>query len=88
MLSFPEMRKVRGLKGHTASVLSVALDRQQRWVATGGQDAVACLWDTQVGAGRGGEGRAGWARAQQVGPVVAPVRRWSVHPAAAYAGGP
>ncbi|KAL4458683.1 hypothetical protein ABPG75_013548 [Micractinium tetrahymenae] len=47
MLGFPDMRKLRGLKGHTASVLSVALDRQQRWVATGGQDAVACLWDTQ-----------------------------------------
>lgn len=51
MLSFPDMGRVRGLKGHTASVLSVALDRQQRWVATGGQDAVACLWDTQVGRG-------------------------------------
>jgi len=49
MLSFPDMRKVRALKGHTAVVLSVAQDRQQRWLATGGNDAVACLWDMQVG---------------------------------------
>jgi WD40 repeat protein len=47
MLSFPDMRKQRSLKGHTASVMSVALDRQQRYIATGGGDAVACLWDME-----------------------------------------
>ncbi|EFN50708.1 hypothetical protein CHLNCDRAFT_142586 [Chlorella variabilis] len=47
ILSFPDMRKQRALKGHTAPVMSVALDRQQRFIATGGTDAVACLWDTQ-----------------------------------------
>ena len=43
--SFPEMAKVRSLRGHPAPVLSLAFDRQHRWLATGGADAVACLWD-------------------------------------------
>lgn len=46
VLSFPDMKRIRALKGHTSPALAVALDRQQRWVATGGADAVACLWDT------------------------------------------
>jgi WD40 repeat protein len=45
VLGWPDMRRQRLLKGHTSSVMSVALDRQQRYVATGGVDAVACLWD-------------------------------------------
>lgn len=53
--SFPDMRRVNALMGHTAAVFALASDRQQRWLATGGADAVTCLWDTQVGvAGMGG----------------------------------
>jgi WD40 repeat protein len=48
------MRRVRAVKGHTAAVFSLALDRQQRYLATGGADAVACLWDMQVGVRAGG----------------------------------
>ncbi|PSC71110.1 THO complex subunit 3 [Micractinium conductrix] len=47
MLSFPEMKRQRALKGHTANVMAVAMDKQERWIATAGGDAVACLWDTQ-----------------------------------------
>ena len=47
--SFPDMAKAHVLKGHTAPVFALAFDRQQRWLATGGADAVTCLWDTQVG---------------------------------------
>lgn len=45
--SFPDMRRVNALMGHTAAVFALASDRQQRWLATGGADAVTCLWDTQ-----------------------------------------
>ncbi len=45
VLSFPDMKRTTALKGHTAAVLSVAVDPANRWVATGGADAAACLWD-------------------------------------------
>lgn len=48
MHSFPDMRRTRVLRGHTSGVFTLAFDRQQRWMASGGADAVACLWDTQV----------------------------------------
>lgn len=47
--SFPDMKRTRVLRGHTSGVFTLAFDRQQRWMASGGADAVACLWDTQVG---------------------------------------
>jgi THO complex subunit 3 len=43
--AYPEMRKVGALKGHTSSVLSLAYDPQGKYIATGGADALACLWD-------------------------------------------
>jgi hypothetical protein len=48
ILSYPDMRRQRSLRGHTAPAISVAVDAQQRYIATGGNDAVACLWDAQV----------------------------------------
>ena len=38
---------MRSLRGHTGTVFSVAVDKAARYVATGGADAVACLWDTK-----------------------------------------
>ena len=41
---FPELKRVGGLKGHTAAVLSLAVDQAEKYVATGGADATACVW--------------------------------------------
>lgn len=46
-LAFPDMRPVGALRGHTAAVLSVSTDPAGKYIATGGADAVACLWDSQ-----------------------------------------
>ena len=54
MFSFPGMHRERTLRGHTSGVLAVAVDPQQRYLASGGADSVACLWDLQAsGRGRG-----------------------------------
>ena len=54
VFSFPAMRRERTLRGHTSGVLAVAVDPQQRYLASGGADSVACLWDLQAsGRGRG-----------------------------------
>lgn len=42
--SFPGMKKLRALQGHTASVYAVAIDRANKYVATGGADAMVNLW--------------------------------------------
>lgn len=47
LMSFPDMNKVGLLRGHTASVLSIATDPAERYIVTGGADAIACLWDSQ-----------------------------------------
>ena len=47
MLSFPQMEPIASFVGHTASVLSVAVDPSSRYVATGGGDALVCLWDAR-----------------------------------------
>ena len=47
IMHYPEMKHVGGLRGHTAAVLSVAVDPAEKFVATGGADAVACLWDAK-----------------------------------------
>ena len=85
MLSFPEMKRQRALKGHTANVMAVAMDKQERWIATAGGDAVACLWDTQVGARRAG-GRV-WCAGLRLhllvasrAPLPCPAWRTSTHP--------
>ncbi|KAL4536412.1 hypothetical protein Ndes2437B_g05833 [Nannochloris sp. 'desiccata'] len=44
---YPDMKRVGGLKGHTAAVLSLAVDPAEKYIATGGADAVACLWDAK-----------------------------------------
>lgn len=46
-IQFPELKRLKGIKGHTAAVLSLAVDPQEKYVATGGADAVACVWDTE-----------------------------------------
>ena len=47
VLRFPEMKQAGSLRGHTAAVLSLATDPAERFLATGGADAVACLWDAR-----------------------------------------
>jgi len=47
VVSFPEMEPLKHYVGHTASVLSVAVDPSQKYVATGGADALVCLWDAR-----------------------------------------
>lgn len=42
---WPEMKCVTSMTGHTAAVVSLAMDPQEKYIATGGADAVACLWD-------------------------------------------
>jgi THO complex subunit 3 len=44
---FPELRRAGALRGHTAPALAVAVCPAARLVATGGADAVACLWDAE-----------------------------------------
>lgn len=44
-LRWPEMRQAGALRGHTAQVLSLAVAPGERFLASGGADAVACLWD-------------------------------------------
>ena len=46
-VSFPQMEHIASFVGHTASVLSVAVDPSGRYVASGGGDALVCLWDAQ-----------------------------------------
>lgn len=45
--SFPDMQVVNSYIGHTASVLSVAVDPSEKYIATGGADAIVCLWSTE-----------------------------------------
>ena len=45
-LSFPDMTLKNSHIGHTASVLSVAVDPKEKYIATGGADATTCVWDT------------------------------------------
>ena len=47
VLSLPDMQRVRLLRGHTGPVLSLAFDRQERYMATGGTDALVSLWDAR-----------------------------------------
>ena len=47
ILRYPEMKHVGGLKGHTASVLSLGIDPTETYLATGGADAVVCVWDAK-----------------------------------------
>lgn len=42
-----DMKVVNAVKGHTAGVLSVGVDIQGQYIATGGSDAMTCLWDAQ-----------------------------------------
>lgn len=47
VFSWPELGKKAALRGHTAHVLSLALDPAGKYIATGGADALACLWDAR-----------------------------------------
>mmetsp|Transcript_13133 Transcript_13133/g.26206 ORF Transcript_13133/g.26206 Transcript_13133/m.26206 type:complete len:311 (+) Transcript_13133:73-1005(+) len=47
ILNFPDMQPETSLIGHTASVLSVAVDPQEKYIATGGADAITTLWDAE-----------------------------------------
>lgn len=47
LVTFPQMELVGSYVGHTASVLSVAVDPAEQYVATGGGDALVCLWDAR-----------------------------------------
>ena len=47
VLSLPDMQRVHLLRGHTGPVLSLAFDRQERYMATGGTDALVSLWDAR-----------------------------------------
>lgn len=47
LVSFPQMEPVASFVGHTASVLSVAVDPSGQYVASGGGDALVCLWDAR-----------------------------------------
>ena len=47
VMQYPEMKRVGGLKGHTAAVLSLTVDPAEKYIATGGADAVANLWDAK-----------------------------------------
>jgi THO complex subunit 3 len=47
VVSFPGMEPIASYVGHTASVLSVAVDPMETYVATGGADALVCLWDAR-----------------------------------------
>jgi THO complex subunit 3 len=46
-LRWPEMRRAGALRGHTAPVLSLGVDPKERYIASGGADAVTCLWDAE-----------------------------------------
>lgn len=45
VLSWPGMETLSMHVGHTASVLSVSVDPTETLVATGGADALVCIWD-------------------------------------------
>lgn len=47
VLSFPDMTVKDSHVGHTASVLSVAVDPAEKYIATGGADATTCVWDAK-----------------------------------------
>eukprot|EP00890_Picochlorum_soloecismus_P001093 jgi/Picsp_1/1985/NSC_05451-R1_tho complex 3 len=47
ILNFDTMEAVNSLSGHTGSVLSVSVDPHGKYIATGGADAITCLWDTE-----------------------------------------
>ncbi|GAB4821995.1 hypothetical protein N2152v2_009041 [Parachlorella kessleri] len=44
---YPEMHRLRPLHGHTTAVFTIAVDKNSKYIATGGSDAVVSLWDAQ-----------------------------------------
>jgi THO complex subunit 3 len=47
VLQWPDYKRVATLRGHTAPVLSMGIDAAERYIATGGGDAVVGLWDAE-----------------------------------------
>jgi THO complex subunit 3 len=47
MLRAGDMRPLGALRGHTAGVLCLAVDAEERFLASGGADAATCLWDLE-----------------------------------------
>ncbi|BDA45109.1 THO complex subunit 3 [Coccomyxa sp. Obi] len=48
MYRFPELEKLSSLNGHTGTVLTLTLDGQDRYMASGGADAIAAVWDLET----------------------------------------
>lgn len=47
ILKFDDMTPLQSLHGHTSSVLSVSVDPNDKYIATGGADALVALWETK-----------------------------------------
>lgn len=45
ILRWPDQKHMTVMRGHTAPVLSLAVDPAEKYVATGGADALCCVWD-------------------------------------------
>ncbi|KAJ3354883.1 hypothetical protein HDU91_005734 [Kappamyces sp. JEL0680] len=48
ILSFPSLAPVYNLAAHTSSCSSIAFDPRGRYFATGGGDAMTCIWDFET----------------------------------------
>ncbi|EIE21065.1 WD40 repeat-like protein [Coccomyxa subellipsoidea C-169] len=48
MYKLPDHEKLSSLNGHTGTVLTITLDSRDRYLASGGADAIAAVWDLET----------------------------------------